>query len=297
MLNWVMLFASLLVAEDSSARSGRVQPQSPRAGAAAEESPGLDLGIEFRRDRFRYRFENPSSFNTSFPVPHFFEQSYRVDTRWLDLRGRYRVLGRLWETEVGLTPDTTGSGDDYDTFFNPDGNLIVYGTRADVSIRSWRFRHSIALTRVAGFDTWIGYSFRRDRAAFPASYSTTTQSNPPSFTSFWNAGRESTISDVHEVRISAGRAARLATAWRVNGRVDLTPLGVARLTTLLPDRYPGQPIVFVARGPSLEASVSVNRRIGRFRIEASADIVHSWSYGSANQFHRDSAGVRVTAGF
>ncbi len=158
MLNWVMLFASLLVAEDSSARSGRVQPQSPRAGAAAEESPGLDLGIEFRRDRFRYRFENPSSFNTSFPVPHFFEQSYRVDTRWLDLRGRYRVLGRLWETEVGLTPDTTGSGDDYDTFFNPDGNLIVYGTRADVSIRSWRFRHSIALTRVAGFDTWIGYS-------------------------------------------------------------------------------------------------------------------------------------------
>ncbi len=298
MLDLLTLLAGLMLAGAPPAPSGASQPTPSRASVPATDAPGVDVGFEIRRDRYRYRFESPSSFNTSFSVPHYFEQSYRVDGRWLVVRGRYRVLRRLWKTEVGLTADKVGYGDDYDTFFNPNDNIIVYGTRAEAAIRSWRIRQSVALARVAGFDTWIGYSFRRDRAVFPASDSTTTQSNPPSFSSFWNAGRETTISDVHEVKLGAGRTGRLSDTWQIGGRVEVTPFGVARLTTNLPDKYPGQPpIVFVARGPSLASMLEARWRIGRLRLAVSADYAHSWSYGSVNQFHRDLAGIRVTAGY
>jgi hypothetical protein len=297
MLSWMALMPALLFAGVAPAPAEPPAGGNPAAAVAGADRPGVDVAIEVRRDRYRYRFENPSSFDTPDLVPHFFEQSYRVDSRWLVVRGRYLVRGRLWSTEVGLTPSRLGYGDDYDTFYNPDGNLVVYGTKADTSIRSWRFVQSFSLARVAGFETSIGYGFRRDRAVFPASYSTTTQSRPPSFSSVWNAGRETTVSDLHEVRVGAGGSIATSSGTRFGGRVDLTPIGLARLATYLPDKYPDGPIVFAAKGPSIAVAFSLERHLGRLRVGASADYVHSWSYGSSNQFHRDSAGFRITAGF
>ncbi len=286
------------VAWAGSARAQTASTPGPARVAGVGSGPaGISAGIEIRRDRYRYRFENPSSFNTPFTVPHFFAQSYRVNSRWLVVRARYPIFGRLWEFEGGFTTDRSGYGDDYDTFFNPGGNVITYGTSAAASIRSWRLGASVPLARVAGLDTWLGYGFRRDRAVFPPSLTTTTQTQPPSFDSFWNAGRETTISDIHEVRVGAGRSIAISGRAVLGGRLTLTPIGVARLTTKLEDKYPGVPIVFVARGPSLAAVLLISQRVGWVRMTASADFVHTWSYSSANQFHRDCAGAAFSIGF
>src|SRR5687767_11874948 len=109
----------------------------PRAHAHDSNGfrPGLALGYGARHDRHRYEFHNPCRFDTVELVPHSFVQTYTADNQWATLRGCYRALGQLWETGFGVTPQRTTYGDDYDTFLQPDGNIIVSGTRGKVSMR------------------------------------------------------------------------------------------------------------------------------------------------------------------
>src|SRR5262245_64089340 len=58
----------------------------------------VQIGIEAQRDRFTYHFENPSSVDTPFLVPHFFEQTYNADNIWLVGRVNYAAAGIRWET-------------------------------------------------------------------------------------------------------------------------------------------------------------------------------------------------------
>ena len=109
------------------------------------------IGVEARRDRFTYHFDNPSSFDTPFLVPHFFEQRYVADNVWLMGSASY-AAGIRWETSAGITPQRTATGDDYDTFLNPDGTVYVSGTTGGISIRSLRSASSarsrvVALSR------------------------------------------------------------------------------------------------------------------------------------------------------
>ena len=61
------------------------------------------VGVEARRDRFTYHFDNPSSIDSPFLVPHFFEQRYVADNLWLVGSASY-VAGIRWETTAGITP-------------------------------------------------------------------------------------------------------------------------------------------------------------------------------------------------
>ncbi len=105
--------------------------QSPDAGTQ------VVAGIEARRDRFQYHFDNPSSFDTPAPVPHFFEQRYVADNVWALLTVRYTARLR-WETSFGATPQRTSTADDYDTGRPKDGDaqrrLSVDGELTPLSI-------------------------------------------------------------------------------------------------------------------------------------------------------------------
>jgi hypothetical protein len=269
---------------------------APAPRAAPETEPaGVSVALEARRDRFDCRFENPSSFNTADVVPHFFVQQHDVDNVWLVARIRFNTAGRLWETEVGVTPPGVGLGSDYDTFFQPDGNVIVYGTTAETTLRSWRVAQYVGLGNWRGTRLRAGYSYRNDRSEYRPSYSTTTQTKPPSTSSVWNTDRETTVAEVHEVRLGAARALVHDHRWRAEATADVAPTTLARLSTILPDKYE-EPVVFIAKGFSVEAQLRVAARAGRVGAGASIDYVHTWSYGEKNQFHRSGLGASLYLG-
>lgn len=76
----------------------------------------MTVAYKYHVDRLTYRFENPSSFNTPELVPHSFRQHYEGDNHWLLLQATYGPGRMRWTTDVGVTPETTARGDDYDTF-------------------------------------------------------------------------------------------------------------------------------------------------------------------------------------
>src|SRR5260221_10708152 len=104
------------------------------ASVSAQNLPpnGVSVSIETTRDRWHYRFENPSSFSTAELVPHEFTQTYWGDNQWVVFGLRLAPLaqgrGRLFETEIAATRPRTTRGDDYDTFFQPSGDVVVAGT-------------------------------------------------------------------------------------------------------------------------------------------------------------------------
>jgi hypothetical protein len=252
-------------------------------------------GIEYLRDRFDYRFENPSSYDTAESVPHAFEQRYDADSAWLTGRLRFALGTRPFETEGGVTTASTGTGSDYDTFYQPDGNAIVYGTTAVTDTLSWRAAQYIGLGSWLGLQWRAAYSYRRDRAHFRPSDTTTVQTKPPSSTAYWNTDRETTISEVHEVRIGAERAFDPGPGWRVRVAADAAPTTLARLTTILPDKYP-DPVVFIAKGLSVNAALHVMRQLGRWHTGAVLSYAQAWSYSESNAYHRQAVSVGITVG-
>lgn len=263
--------------------------------APAEEATTPRVTIELARshDTYHYHFNNPSRLDTVENVPHFFEQDYHVDATWLKGRLRYRWAGRTWETEGGVAPSATGAAKDYDTFFNPGGTVIVYGTTADTSALSWLVGQTVELGEKGGFRGRVGYQYRRDEAEYHDSYSVTTMTNPPSGTQFWNTGRETTVSQVHDVRFGLSRTVQSASGWHAKLVADLSPATLAHLTTLLPDKYPGRSIVFVAKAMALEASIEAGSGRGRTSWQAVLHYSGAWNYSSSSAFGRQG----VHAGF
>jgi hypothetical protein len=276
---------------------GSVASTYAQTSPAPDDSRRMSIFVryEYRYDRSRYRFENPSSFNTPFTVPHFFEQHYRADNQWLIAGARYHLFDSIAETEFGLTPQRVSVGDDYDTFFQPEGNTVVYGTTADISLRSLRFSQRLESRPVRGWVARVGYIYQRDRSIFHPSLSTTTQTAPPSVSSFWNTDRESTISEVHEVAVGAARSFVLSPRWTVDAVADLAPIRLAKLTTILPDKYPGQDIVFLSKGFSFTPGLVAGWRRARLAVDVAIAYSTTWNYRSSDQFHRTTAaaGIRV----
>ena len=257
----------------------------------------VSVGWEARRDRYDYHFDNPSSFDTGDQlVDHYFEQSYDADNQWLVGRAQFRWAGRTWITNAGVALWGTGQGDDYDTFFQPSGDVVVYGTTAVTELQSFRIAQHIEMGSPLAFRWRVGYSYRRDRANFLPSDSVTTHTKPPSETRFFNTARETTYSGVQGLDLGIARRHAITNAWSVNWTIDATPITLARLNTVLADKYPGQDIIFIAKAFSAEPSVEFSRAIGGWRLGVRADYAHSWSYSASRQVNRNWTGVGVSIG-
>lgn len=270
---------------------------APVATSAQQQGDsGFSVRYEVSRDRFHYRFENPSSFSTTELVPHEFTQTYWGDTQWAAVRARYR-LGRLrLETEVAATPQRSTRGDDFDTFFQPDGDVVGSGTTGNVSMRSWRVRQTSEIARVAGFAWRIGFAYRRDRSLFHPGEKIVTHTRPPSRDVSVTYDRETTFSETYESQLGVSRRWQVPHGWRVEIDVEMAPTTLARLTTILPDKYPGQEIVFSALVFTLSPTLTVSRG-ERWPVSLSLGFTRTFSYVSSRQFERNALAVGVGVGF
>ena len=266
------------------------------APGAAQSAPAITGGYEYAYDRFEYFFENPSTFDTPDLLPHSFRQTYWADNHWLSIAARYRVGGSVNETTFAITPSREIRADDVDTFFLPSGDVATSGTSGRADIRSLRIRHDVKLGTRGGITWHAGYQYRRDRQEFHArQIKTVTHSQPPSSETFPIDGAETTISNVHEVRIAVDREWRGGQQWRIRARVDAAPLTAARLTTILPFKYPGREILFAAPVLTLNPSVTIGRG-GRWPVALAITATRTFSYMNSRQYHHRVVSVSLAVG-
>lgn len=261
----------------------------------AQNNVQISVGYEYRADQFTYRFENPSSFDRGL-VPHFFRQHYDSDSPWVLFRAAYRPEARRWTTELGITPEVVTYGDDYDTFYQPDGDVVTSGTRGNVSLRSWRVDHQMTAYTAKRLRVHVGYGYRRDRARFHDGYKTVVHTRPPSLGESVVTTRETTMSDAHEVRvgIDGGMKPR---GWRLAWNVEVSPITAARLTVLLPDKYPGRTIRFSAPGFGAAAGVGAGRVVNGLLLSLEVGASRTWSYRSDASLRREAITVAASVGW
>jgi hypothetical protein len=267
---------------------------SPRAVAqSADASPQLLFGIELRRDRFGYHFTNPSSLDASGLVPHFFEQRYVADHLWAEVTLRYFAHVR-WETSIGVTPRRAATGDDYDTFFDPDGSVVVSGTTGGVLIRSFEVSQRAEMGRAGPIRLFASYRISLDRSDFELGHKTVNR-NGDLVEAMDVTTREMTSSQMHEILFTATASRDVGSEWHVSIGGELAPTTIGRLLVQLPDKYPGQDLVFIAKVLAGGARLAVTRG-GRWPIELSVEGGHTWHYRSSDWLSRDSIGVRFAVG-
>lgn len=271
-------------------------PQAPPPGSPAPPAVELSAGLETRRDRFAFRFENDSSFDTTGLVPHFFRQSYVADHVWLAVRAAFPVGGQRWTADAAFTPETVTFGDDFDTFFQPDGDVVTSGTAGDVSLRSWRASLRFVDAGRPGAAFRLRYQYRRDRSRFHPADRVVTHTRPPSETRTFITTRETTIAETHEVWIGLALARPLGRRWRVDAGVEVAPTAIARLTTRLPDKYPGRDIVFSAIATTARVHGSLALTGDWWLLEFAGDADRAWSWRSDRGFTREGLGATVRVG-
>jgi hypothetical protein len=264
--------------------------------AAAQTGAGVSAAYEFAYDRYHYFFENPSTFEGPELVPHNFKQTYWADNHWLSIAARYRLAGLASETTVAITPSRETRGDDVDTFFLTSGDVATSGTSGRVDLRSWRIRHDVTLGSLGGVEWHAVYHYRRDRQEFHArQIKTVTHSQPPSRESFPIDGAETTISNVYDVRVGMAREWRRDDRWRMRARLDAAPIAAARLTTILPFKYPGLEILFTAPVVILNPSFTITRG-ERWPLALSVSAMQTFSYTDSRQYHHRVLSAAVVVG-
>src|SRR5262245_18889691 len=258
--------------------------------ASAEAQVSLGAGIQ--RDRFTYRFANDSAYDTSTLVPHFFEQTYNADNAWLIGSARYRA-GVDWETAGGVTPRRTGTGDDYDTFFDPDGSVIVSGTTGGITIWSWRVEQRASIRAGKAISVISGYRLRVDHADWQLGHATTVR-NGRLIDAHDTADREYTRSQMHEILMGVRMETAPDHRWRSQANVDVAPILAGRLLVQLPDKYPGRDLDFVAKGGDVTGTFSLSRRTHSLTFAICLQASRTWSYNADAELRRSTLGVGFT---
>jgi hypothetical protein len=247
----------------------------------------ISLGYEARHDRLRFEFHNPVTSSGSALIPHYFVQTYTTDNQWATLRGRYLLLGIPWETEFGATPSRTNYGDDYDTTFDPSGDVTVAGTFGNVSMRSYRFSQRARLSKAKGIVFSAGYDYRLDRSEFQFGNSFETHTRPPSSIYEKLPIQETTRSRFHRIELGGQREWRLLPHSRLVAEVNLTPVTLAYLSVILPAKYPGEELVFLAKAFGFSSRLALVFDTRSFPIELYADYGRDRSYGTSNDVRRE----------
>jgi hypothetical protein len=274
----------------------RAAAQKPLSTSSDTSDVSISAGYEVHRDHVRYEFENPSTFNTPFLVPHKFEQTYIANNQWFVGSARYPLLGGMMQSEFGATPTRNAFASDLDTFFNPDNDVIISGTAGNVSMHALRFAQW-SEGRMWGIPLRIGYLYRRDVTEFKATDRIVTHSSPPSSEQTPIATHETTLSRVHEVPIGVWKGAAITPRWSVLAGADVSPVVLARLTTILPEKYPGQEILFQAKAAALAARLEFVHDTTHWPVGLSVRYGRTWSYRASSQFSRDALDAVLTIRF
>ena len=274
---------------DWTAARDTVAAQQP-----AQSKPEIVVGAEVRRDRLQYHFDNPSSFDTPFLVPHFFEQRYIADNVWAVVTLRY-TAGVRWETSVAATPQRTATADDYDTFVDPDGTVWVTGTTGGASMRSFRISQKGTIARAGVVAFMGGYRLRIDLADFQLGHKTVARNGAVVLATDVTSP-ETASSRLAELLLGATASFDAGPDWRLSIAVESAPFAVGRLLVRLPEKYPGLDIVFAATVMTGSARATLARLYGQWPIELSIEAGRAWSYRTTARLGYQQLGARVSVG-
>lgn len=267
--------------------------QARLSAQQGDDSGTVTIGILAVRDRETWHFDNPSSFDTAALVPHFFEQTYRRDNVWLIVKATY-LAGVRWESEGGVTPTRSASATDYDTFFDPDGDVIVAGTSGKAEMQEVRASQFAELGRIGSARLTAGYRFRLETADFGVGHRTVTR-NGSLESAVDVTTRETTSAQLHEIVMAAELPIVLSLRWQLAARGELAPAMFGRLLVQLPDKYPGQDFVFVSKAAETLGRVTLTRG-GRWPLAVSASASRTWSYRSSARLTRSTTEAGVSVG-
>ncbi len=261
-------------------------------GAAAPAHAQVRVSVEQSYEQTRWHFDSPSSFNTSTLVPHFFEQEYALDNRWLTVEASYRA-GVDWHTSFGATPVRSDTATDYDTFFNPDGEVWVSGTTGLAKLHSLRLTQAVDLGRIGGIRFSGGYGLRVDRADFLDGDRTDVR-NGVVVTRTVVTTREYTSGQTHEVFIEGTHTRELSANWSLRVSGHASPASVQRLAIQLPDKYPGATLVY--RTTNLTASGRLEFVGGHRRWPLTLSLGGTRTVNYSSEQTMDRSGVRIGVG-
>jgi hypothetical protein len=141
---------------------------------------------------------------------------------------------------------------------------------------------------------FASYRFRLDRSDFELGHKTLSR-NGGLVEAMDVTTREMTSSQRHEILFGATASRDLGSQWHVSIGGELAPTTIGRLLVQLPDKYPGQDLVFIAKVLAGGARLALTRR-GRWPIELSVESGHTWRYRSSDWMSRDSIGARFMVG-
>jgi hypothetical protein len=249
--------------------------------------------VEPRRESLKYHFDNPSAFDTAELVPHFFEQTYDTDNIRVGARIDHPVFGARGVFAADVTPAVTRRADDFDTFFQPDGNVIVSGTTGNASLQSWRIAERIEMGRVRAARFGLGYTYRRDRARFGVGDAVTTTTIPPSTTHRIVTTRETTVSRLHAVPFFLDVSRGAGRRGELEAVVDAAPVALARLTVDLPDKYPGRVLAFNAKVATLDARATYRYLLDRWSMHVGVGAGRTFTWRASARLDRRAAFVLV----
>ena len=254
----------------------------------------VSLGADVARDRTTWHFDNPSNIDTTELVPHFFEQTYELDNVWFDVVAGYRA-GPRWRTSFAATPVTQSTATDYDTFFDPGNVTWVSGTTGDARMHSIRASQELQLRTIGRIGLSGGYRLRLDFADFLAGDKTVTRNGVLVSQSIVTT-REYTRAQTHEIFVSASASTARTALWQLRVRGDLSPASVNRLAIELPDKYPGQTLIYRTTNLVTTGRLDVVRGTGRWPLLFTIHGERSWNYSDTQWVVRSSIGVGVSIG-
>lgn len=241
-------------------------------------------GLEVARERATYHFDNPSTFDTTDLVPHFFEQRYVLDNIWFTAKSQFR-LGVDLEATFGVTPVTQALATDYDTFFNPGNVVWVAGTTGDARIRSWRIGQAVRLGRTGRVVFTGGYRLRVDSADFLEGDRTEIRNgilmNRAIITT-----REYTTAQRHEIFVGGRLGRDLRPGWRLDLSGDVAPAAIHRLAIQLPDKYPGRTLVYRTTTLTAQGRVELTRAWTRWTMTLFAGANGTLNYDAKQRVNR-----------
>jgi hypothetical protein len=141
----------------------------------------------------------------------------------------------------------------------------------------------------------VGYVYRRDITEFHSTERLLTHSRPPTESRTPINTHETTISQVQELAVGASKHLAVRSRWLLTAGADFTPIASARLTTVLPEKYPGQDIRFEALVAALAARAQADGRLGGWPVTLRVAYGRTWSYRMSQQFSRDSVqgGIQI----
>jgi hypothetical protein len=141
----------------------------------------------------------------------------------------------------------------------------------------------------------LGYRLRWDRFDFHVGHKTVVR-NGVLIAATDVTSPEMTDSKTHELLAAFEAEPALGGGWRLRVSGEISPMTLARLSVQLPEKYPGQDLVFFAKVCAASARIALVRAGQRWPIEIAVQVERTWSYRSTDRLSRSAQSVALSAG-